>query len=356
MKKYSLLLASAIILISCSTASDSSTNQPPAQSAYFPPFGSANWEKKSIVDLGWNQNAVQQLFTYLEQKNTKGFIILVDGKIVLENYFNGHSENSFWYWASAGKTLTSTVTGIAQQEGLLNVNNKVSQYLGTGWTSAPLAKENLITCKNLLEMTSGIDDSGDNVLPINLNYLADAGSRWSYHNVYVKLQEVVATASGQLWSSYFNAKLRDKIGMNGDWFVSGDNVVYRSSTRSMARFGLLIQNKGRWGNDIIVNENFLNTATTTSQTLNQSYGYLWWLNGKSSYRLPGLQLQFNGSLIPNAPADMFMALGKNDQKIYIVPSKKMVVIRMGDAANLSNPTFALSGFDAELWTKINQLF
>ena len=354
MPKISILF-SLFLLASCS--SDTLAPKLPLQEKmYFPPKTGDLWETKSVADLDWKQNAVQPLLDYLALKNSKGFIILVNGRIVLENYFNGHSENSFWYWARAGKTLTSTVTGIAQQEGLLNVNNKVSQYLGPGWTSAPLAKENLITCKNLLEMTSGIDDSGDNVLPINLNYLADAGSRWSYHNVYVKLQDVVATASGQLWSSYFNAKLRDKIGMNGDWFVSGDNVVYRSSTRSMARFGLLIQNKGRWGNDIIVNENFLNTATTTSQNLNQSYGYLWWLNGKSSYRLPGLQLQFNGSLIPNAPADMFMALGKNDQKIYIVPSKKMVVIRMGDAANLSNPTFALSGFDAELWTKINQLF
>ncbi|MNF15420.1 hypothetical protein D3C80_2180270 [compost metagenome] len=51
-----------------------------------------------------------------------------------------------------------------------------------------------------------------------------------------------------------------------------------------------------------------------------------------------------------------MALGKNDQKIYIVPSKKMVVIRMGDVANPENPTFALSGFDAELWTKISALY
>lgn len=356
MKKYFILSIFVIAFLSCSTASDSATNQPPALTSYFPPFGSSVWETKSISELGWNQTAVQPLLTFLEQKNTRGFIILVDGKIVVEKYFNGHSETSFWYWASAGKTLTSTITGIAQQEGLLNINNKVSQYLGTGWTSAPLAKENLITCKNLLEMTSGLDDSGDNVLPINLTYTADAGTRWAYHNVYVKLQDVVAAASGQSWNNYFNSRLRDKIGMNGDWFVSGDNIVYRSSTRSMARFGLLIQNKGKWENNIIVNETFLNAATSTSQNLNQSYGYLWWLNGKSSYKLPQIQLQFNGSLIPNAPADMFMALGKNDQKIYVVPSKKMVVIRMGDVANPLNPTFGFSGFDAELWTKINALF
>lgn len=69
---------------------------------------------------------------------------------------------------------------------------------------------------------------------------------------------------------------------------------------------------------------------------------------KSSYHLPQSQLQFNGSLIPSGPTDMIMALGKNDQKIYVIQSKKMVVIRMGDVANPANPTFALSGFDEEL--------
>jgi CubicO group peptidase (beta-lactamase class C family) len=95
-------------------------------------------------------------------------------------------------------------------------------------------------------------------------------------------------------------------------------------------------------------------ATTTSQTINQSYGYLWWLNGKSSYRLPQSQFQFSGSIIPSAPSDTYAALGKNDQKIYVVPSKKMVVIRMGDAADAVN--MALSDFDDVLWQKINALY
>ena len=86
------------------------------------------------------------------------------------------------------------------------------------------------------------------------------------------------------------------------------------------------------------------------------YGYLWWLNGKASYHLPQSQLKFKGSLIPTGPNDMFMALGKNDQKIYVIPSKKMVVIRMGDVANPSNPAFALSGFDEQLWLKISALY
>lgn len=354
---YSLLLLS-FLTFSCSSDSGDET-EPTSEAMYFPPSdGSNTWESKSVADLNWNQNAVQPLLDYLELKNTKSFIILVNGRIVMENYFNGHSATTPWYWASAGKTLTATVTGIAQEEGLININNKVSDYLGTGWTSAPLAKENLITCKNLLSMTSGLNDAlGDDVSPANLQYVADAGTRWAYHNVYVKLQDVVAQASGQTWTNYFNTKLRDRIGMTGGAWINSDGLsVYWSTTRNMARFGLLSLNQGKWDGTTIVSSAYFNQATTTSQNLNQAYGYLWWLNGKNTYRLPGLQLQFNGTLIPNAPNDMYAALGKNDQKIYVVPSMKMVIIRMGEVANPENPTFALSGFDNELWDKINDLY
>jgi CubicO group peptidase (beta-lactamase class C family) len=357
MKNFCLLVLCSLLTYSCS--SDSAENQPITETMYFPPNdGSTTWESKSIADLNWNQSAVQPLLDYLELKNTKSFVILVNGRIVMENYFNGHTATTPWYWASAGKTLTATVTGIAQDEGLININNKVSDYLGTGWTSAPLAKENLITCKNLLSMNSGLNDAlGDDVSPANLQYVADAGTRWAYHNVYVKLQDVVAQASGQSWTNYFNTKLRDRIGMTGGAWINSDGLsVYWSTTRNMARFGLLSLNQGKWNGTTIVNSTYFNQATTTSQTLNQAYGYLWWLNGKSTYRLPGLQLQFNGNLVPNAPSDMYAALGKNDQKIYVVPSKKMVIIRMGEVANPENPTFALSGFDNELWDKINDLY
>ncbi|HEX9153104.1 MAG TPA: serine hydrolase [Flavobacterium sp.] len=350
---YSLFFL--FLCISCS--SESADPAPtPAETPYFPPLTGTTWETKSIASLGWKQTAVKPLLDYLELKHSKSFIILVNGRIVMENYFNGHTATTNWYWASAGKTLTSALTGIAQQEGLLDINNKVSQYIGTLWTSETLAQENGITCRNLLTMTSGLEDiaNGDAVSPASLQYKADAGTRWAYHNVYVKLQDVVAQASGQTWSDYFNAKLRDKIGMNGAWFQSGNNSVYESTTRSMARFGLLMYNKGKWDHIVILNENYCNEATTTSQNINLGYGYLWWLNGKTSYHLPQSQLTIPGTIIPGAPNDMFMALGKNDQKIYIIPSKKMVVIRMGDAAD--NVSLALSDFDETLWEKITALY
>ena len=349
--KY-LFLFFLFCFLNCSSDTNSPEENNISNTIYFPPLNSSNWENKSFSELGWNGNALQPLLDFLETKNSKGFMILHDGKIVVENYFNGHDATKAWYWASAGKTLTATVSGIAQEEGLITINNKVSDYLGTGWTSAPLAKENLITCKNLLSMTSGLDDTlGDDVSPANLQYVADAGTRWAYHNVYVKMQDVVASASNQTWNTYFNTKLRDRIGMTGTWINLDDLSVYWSNTRSMARFGLMTYAKGKWDNSQIVPESFLTESTNTSQDINKSYGYLWWLNGKASYHLPTLQLEFNGSLIPNAPADMYAALGKNDQKIYIVPSKKLVVVRMGDSADGVN--FALSNFDNDLWEKIN---
>ena len=201
-------------------------------------------------------------------------------------------------------------------------------------------------------MNSGLDDSlGDVVAPENLQYITDAGERWAYHNVYVKMQDVVAQATNQSWSNYFNTKLRDKIGMSGSWISLGDLSVYWSNTRSMARFGLLMSANGTWENSEIVSSNFLDQATSTSQDINEAYGYLWWLNGKNTFHLPQTQFEFNGALIPNAPNDMYAALGKNDQKIYVVPSKDLVIVRMGEAADDSN--FGLSTFDNDLWAKIN---
>lgn len=339
------------IVLGCSKNNNPQPN--PSEPMYFPSNTSTSWETKSLTSLGWKQSAVQPLKDYLRQTNAKSFMILVNGRIVMEEYFNGHTATTTWPWNSAGKTLVATTTGIAQQEGFLNINTKVGQYLGAGWTSEPLEKENLITPRHLLTMTSGLNDQTELVIKSNLTYLADAGTRWSYSNVFQKLMDVVGAASNQNFETYFNAKLKNKIGMDGFWNNGIIFKVYHSNTRSMARFGLLALNNGKWNNEQIINESFFSEAINTSQTNNPSYGYLWWLNGKTKYMIPGGQTVFQGYLVPNAPQDMYAAMGAEDQRIYVIPSKNMVIIRMGDASDPLNPSFALSGFDNELWQKIN---
>ena len=324
---------------------------------YFPPVGSTEWQTTTPAAQGWNETELAALYPYLESKGTKGFIILKNGKIVVERYFGSFTQDSIWYWASAGKTMTAFLVGIAQKEGFLNISNRSSQYLGSGWTSLPLAKENLITVRHQLTMTTGLDDGGDVdcTLPSCLQYKADAGNRWAYHNApYTLLEKMVETATGQSYHNYFQQKVRNRIGMNGGWLPQGYNNVLYTTPRSMARFGLLMLNKGIWGTTAILDDPAYFTAqVNSSQSLNNSYGYLTWLNGKSSYMVPSVQAVFNGSMITNAPADMFAALGKNDQKIYVVPSQKLVVIRMGNAAD--GAFNAVSGFDQELWGKLKNV-
>ena len=350
--KYLLLLTTAITFFSCQKDGGGSTIDPVPETMYFPSTTDNTWETRPVSGLGWNESNIQPLKDFLIQKNTKSFMILVNGRIVMEEYFSGHTSTTTWPWNSAGKTLVATTTGIAQQEGLLNINNRASQYLGTGWTSESLAKENLITSRHLLTMTSGLNDSSELVITPNLTYMADAGTRWSYHNVFQKLMDVVAAASGQTFETYFNAKLKNKIGMDGLWNNGIIFKIYHSNTRSMARFGLMALNKGKWNTEQIINETYFTESISTSQNINPSYGYLWWLNGKTSAMIPGGQTVYPGTLVPNAPADMYAAMGASDQRIYVIPSKKMVVVRMGDASDPGNPSFAVSGFDNALWQKI----
>ena len=328
-----------------------------AQSLYFPPTTGNVWDSILPSNLNYCQARIDSLYNYLQLKNTKSFILLKDGKRVLEKYFGTYKRDSVWYWASASKSLASFITGVAQQKGYININNLASQYLGNGWSSAPLAKENLITVKHLITMTSALNDApgtpctNEDTAKNCLTYLADAGTRWAYHTgAYRKVQDVVSNAVGQNYNLITNNWIEAKTGMSGFWYQQ----EYYSKARDMARFGLLNLNNGIWNTDTLLKDTtYFKAMHRTSQNLNLAYGYLWWLNGKINGMAPGYQIVFPGPLMSNAPNDMYAALGKNDQKIYVVPSTNMVIVRQGNTAGGFN--LAASAFDNVLWDYINKL-
>jgi CubicO group peptidase (beta-lactamase class C family) len=211
----------------------------------------------------------------------------------------------------------------------------------------------------MTNMTTGLKAIGSDVdcdLPSCLGYAADAGAEWSYMNApYSLLQKLLAKATGKSFEAYCKEKIETPLGMNGSWFMITDFVnVYQSNTRSAARFGLLMLNKGKWMNRQIVSPEFISTQTSSSQNINPAYGLLTWLNGKSSYMIPGVTEARQGAIVPSAPADMFYAWGRDDQKIYIVPSLNIVVVRLGQSAS---PTQAETPqFDDELWQKLKAVF
>lgn len=330
---------------------------------YFPSKTGTTWLGTAPASLGFCPERVDSLYQFLADKHTKSFVLLQDGRIVLEKYFGPYTQDSSWYWASAGKSLTAFLVGQAQDEGLLNIQTATSDYLGAGWTSGTPAQENAITLRHLLSMTSGLDDTPVTSVPdpnlctnpACLQYLTTPGTRWAYHSgPYRLLQDVIAAASGGTINQFTKTRLLDRIGMKGFWF---EDVQY-GRARDMARFGLLVQNRGVWDGDTLLHDQpYFDDMIHPSQSLNQGYGYLWWLNGQPSFMLPGLQVVLPGKLIPNAPDDMISALGKNDQKIHVVPSKGWVVVRQGEAAGYtgSGGGQVPIAFDNELWSYLNQL-
>jgi CubicO group peptidase (beta-lactamase class C family) len=325
-----------------------------AQQTYFPPIVGNTWETVDPAALGWCTDQLPALNSFLQQNNTKAFIVLKDGRIAIEQYFGTFTQDSLWYWASAGKSLTAFLVGKAQEEGSLDINAPSSTYLGTGWTSCTPAQEADITVRNQLTMTSGLDDTGDLdcTAPSCLTYLAEPGNRWSYHNApYTLLDGVIIGATGQTLNSYLFNKLTLTTGLQGAFVQVGSNNVFFSKARALARFGLLALAQGQWnGNPVMSDAAYFEAMVTPSQTLNPAYGYLWWLNGQQSYLLPGIQLQLPGPLMPDAPLDTYSAMGKNGQLCNVSPATGLVVVRMGD---LPGGIFVPNVFNNEIWQHLN---
>lgn len=307
-----------------------------SQSIYFPPVTGSQWETLSPSTLNWDTTKIDSLYSFLQGTNTKAFLVLKDGKIVLEKYFGLFTADSIWYWASAGKSLTAFLVGIAKQEGLISLNDSTSKYLGAGWTSLTPEQEGKIKIINQLTMTTGLDDRVPDpycTLPSCLLFEAAPNTRWAYHNApYTLFDGVMTSASGQNLNMFMQQRVKLATGMNGVFLPSGYNNVYYSTPRSMARFGLLMLNKGGWSTTPILSDTtYFREMINTSNLLNKSYGYLWWLNGKQSFMLPQSQIVFPGMLSPDAPISMISALGKNGQILNIVPELNLVTVRMGDA-------------------------
>ncbi|TRZ47567.1 class C beta-lactamase-related serine hydrolase [Robertkochia marina] len=317
---------------------------------YFPPQGEDTWLTVDPDSLAWNTAAINDLLNFLDNNKTRAFLVLHRGRLVIEHYngaefnssipFTGDSE---WYWASAGKTLTAFLAGIAKEQGLLDLSAPTSNYLGESWSSVSPEKQQLISVRNHLTMTTGLDEKvkddtpNDNVDddctdPECLQYKADAGSRWSYHNApYNLLDDIIDSASGIRYESFSLNNLEAPIGMEGEWRIQEEyNKIYWSSARDAARFGLLMLNGGVWNTTPLLEDtDYFNTMISTSQEINPAYGYLWWLN-KEGAVLPGSGGQSADIFTANAPGQMFTAAGLNGQFINVIPELELVVVRFGE--------------------------
>lgn len=317
---------------------------------YFPP-NEGEWE---TVQEGWDRDKLDEALSWAGEVGSSGVVILLRGRILAERHWdtgsNDDPDQQRYSWSVVGKTeqghliedvasvqksITSTLVGMAQEKGLLRIEQPVSEYLGSGWSKATPKQEAKITLRHLLTMTSGLDDQ--------LRFTHDAGKRWRYNTpAYAKSRDCVVAVSGLEVNEMTRQWLTEPIGMSDSKWVPRPGLIratnaygFASTARDLARYGLLMLANGRWkGRPILGDEKYLFSATHRSQQLKPTYGYLWWLNRPRR--------------VASAPADTFSANGALTRRIYVVPSLELVVTRIGRAPKMNKP----KDFDDELMRRI----
>ncbi len=314
---------------------DTQPDAPTPSGDYFPPLTGDDWDKVSPEDAGFSVEGLEALRQTVESTNSSSFTITFDGRMVVEWYFMGATAETRTDVASVQKSVTSTLVGIARDKGLLDFEDKVSDYLDRGWSKASAADEGEVTLRHLMTHSSGLN-------PRTLVKDSPAGTVFDYNSIaYQKLHPVLAKVSGLDNNALSRDWLFDAIGIGGAWVDREEvdptgqvQLGLTLSARDMARFGILSLRGGVWDGKQITPEGWFDEAWSPSE-VKGDYGLLWWLQG----RKPGLE--------GKAPRDLVSALGAQDQKIYIIPSLKLVVTRQGRAGGSASE--AESDYDLVLF-------
>ena len=316
-----------------------------AADLYFPsPMGV--WQTVKPADAGWDADKLSEALEFAGASKSSGVVVLHNGRILTERHWQldgarlkqgqttaGHSVEDV---ASVQKSVVSILVGIAQERGLLAIDDPVNKHLGKRWSRATTEQEGAITIRHLLTMISG--------LSVRAAFKAPAGTSWQYNTpIYARTVDLLETASGLDRHKLTEKWLTEPLGMaDSRWVPRGTSAArqvngfgFATSARDLARFGLMMLAQGSWaGNPVIKDVTYLQAATSSSQELNPYYGYLWWVNRNAFTGAHRLQLD-------SAPIDLIAANGALSRHCYVVPSLGLVVTRLGEATG--------EGFAKEFW-------
>lgn len=328
--------------------------QPGFAAALYFPDDNGGWQHIDPATAGWDATLLSAALDVAGQRNSSGVVVLLNGRILAERYWDGPDSEVYKRFlqgedaeghaiedvASAQKSVVAVLTGMAQERGYLDIDDAVSDYLGVGWSQASAAQEQVITIRHLLSMTSGLDT--------DFEFVGEAGSRWLYNTpVYHSTMRVLMAATGLDRNELTVGWISQPLGMSNTswtarpWAEAAIAVGLSTTARDLARFGLMIQADGHWGDEeIVADREFLTAMLTPSQALNPAYGYLWWLNGQDFIlgTGPGAR-RSEGTMIDAAPQDLVAMQGAGDRKLYLVPSMGLVISRLGYTGGRAGDSF-----------------
>lgn len=321
-----------------------------------PIYPDPDWQTGIPEDHGLSSAGLAELADVAESFDSNCMVIVHEGVLVGEWYWNGYGpETDQPNVFSVTKSVTSALVGIAEAQGLLGLNDSAADYIeewaGTG--SQPVTIRNLISndsgrqwsfTTDYLQMTGAADQTQ---FSIDLGQAQPPNSWWEYNNSAIQtLERVLAVATGEDVEDFAQAHLFGPIGMGVTMGrdQAGNPQTYQglsASCRDLARFGYLYLRGGEWaGGQQIVSANWVQASTKPSTALNSAYGFMWWLNVEGHWVLPSAPLreEGDGKLFPDAPQDMYSAVGALGQVVVVDPSSGYVFVRLGDAPDLLDLT------------------
>ncbi|MEV6768265.1 serine hydrolase [Nocardia sp. NPDC051030] len=262
--------------------------------------------------------------------------------------------------ASATKGVTSVVVGRAITMGYFGLDDPLVKF----FPQADPAHAQL-TVRQVLNQTTGLHfswtadlaglytDSALQSLASPADYAP--GTTFQYaQNVIELLVKIVETTTGTDFQGFAQREVMQPIGIDrGNWIWlrdrSGNTAVnggLAMRPSDMARLGQLMLHEGRWDNQQLIDADYIGQARTGTDA-NPGYGLLTWLNSGDTYK--GTEVprasSYNHPQFPGSPRDMYSFEGALGQFITIVPSRDMVIVRMGIPlrVDLSNPIALLTG-------------
>ncbi|MBN3788243.1 serine hydrolase [Burkholderia sp. Ac-20353] len=309
-----------------------------------PPVATADPRVGAALDAAFAESATPPY------SGTKAVVVLHDGKLVAERYAPGYAPDTPVLGYSLTKSVTNALVGILVREGRLSVDARAPL---AAWQHAGDPRGD-ITLAQLMHMTSGLDldETGSGFDPSNRMFydepdmagfaerarlVASPGSRWAYSSASTHLvARIVRDAAGGTGDAVqrfaadalFGPLQMRNVTLEMDATGTPVGAHYMlASARDWARFGQLYLDDGVVDGKRVLPEGWVRWSTTPGAGTN--YGAGWWVNRRDASTQPAAGGKTGMPLMPSVTADAFYALGNLGQFVVVVPSSRLVVVRVG---------------------------
>lgn len=286
--------------------------------------------------------ALQTKIANTEHKDFTGLVVIKDHQLAIEWYYNTFWRNQILDIRSAGKSITSLLLGVAIQEGLIeSLDQDVYSFFPKEKYPAINEDYRKIKLRHLLDMSSGLDaDTDDDGTPghvahwgagdewvnyiLNVPLIDEPGKKWVYADINPALiGAIIEERSGMSLRDFAYEKVFKPLGIKQFfWSTNASNQTVASgtlyiSTLDLAKFGVLVANEGRWGEEQIVSADYIKTLIerkvfdlTDYWDLTDSYGMFWYKKQRT---------------IKGKTFDYLWASGRGGNQLIVIPEENMVI-------------------------------